>query len=264
MKIWSEETEDIYRLPEISQEDINHIEKEIKKDLPESYKELVLQKNGGYLNVNSVLIEKGNLDYIGIDHIYGAGSPGILDSPSVIKEWGLPDHLLIFSGEGNYWFALDYTANTPSVIYIEQESNKLVKVANSFDSFLKNLSTTTTTFTDDELDMKWSKKESDKIFSGNDYTLIEEVLLSFQYDENLDMNWYMTKALELSTHPNLMVREVVVSILRNNAEEVLAEADLTNQELLLKALRNLLEDPNHDIKNEAEDIIESNIKKLKR
>ncbi|MGD6804645.1 SMI1/KNR4 family protein [Rossellomorea aquimaris] len=255
MKIWSEETEDIYRLPEIGQEEIHRIEKEIKKNLPESYKELVLQQNGGYLNVNSVLIEKGNPECIGIDHIYGAGSPGILDSPSIVKEWGLAENLLIFSGEGNYWFALDYSANTPSVIYIEQESNKLVKVANSFDSFLKNLSTTA--FTDDELEMEWSQEEADKIFSGIDYALIEEVLLSFQYAENLDMKWYMTKALELSTHPNSMVREVVVSILRNNIEVVLAEADFTTQELLLKALRNLLEDPNNDIKNEAKDIKES-------
>ncbi|AUD13839.1 hypothetical protein CW734_09575 [Planococcus sp. MB-3u-03] len=69
-------------------------------ELPASYKEILLEQNGGIIQYNSVKKES-HLEtnaYIEINHIYGCGQGGILDSDYLIDEWGLPK-IFLFSAE---------------------------------------------------------------------------------------------------------------------------------------------------------------------
>jgi len=67
--------------------------------------------------------------------------PGILDSPELIEEWGMPKELILLNGDGHIWIALDYRNNKdePAVVYIDNESNEAIILADCFDDFIERL-----------------------------------------------------------------------------------------------------------------------------
>ncbi|MYL49833.1 hypothetical protein GLV98_10055 [Halobacillus litoralis] len=132
---------DPYKLGDIDELTINAYERSLKLKLPLSYKRILQNQNGGTIKYNSIHVGGFQEEdvYLEINHIYGVGYPGLLDSPYLIKEWDLLQDILVFNGEGNAWFALDYSSEPPHVIYIEADSKEVMKVAASFEEFLKNL-----------------------------------------------------------------------------------------------------------------------------
>lgn len=248
MNIWSASNgEDTYKLPFTSKKEIEEVEKQLNKKLPNSYKKIILKQNGGFLDYNAVITE-GN-DILEIDHIYGAGSPGLFDSDDFINEWQLPKNILVFSGEGNYWFALDYNTDIPSVIYIDPEADNVIKVAKDFKGFLKKL--TNHDFSED-IQQEWTIKEANEILSGDNSELIEEVLFSIQY--NQDFQWLFQKMLDLSKSSSLLVREALVSMIRDNSDMYLYESTTSSKKLLLQTIENLSNDRNVDIVEEIREI----------
>ncbi|MGX7594454.1 SMI1/KNR4 family protein [Planococcus plakortidis] len=258
MHVWAKEGEDDYKLPETSEVEIEKIENQLDMELPASYKEILLEQNGGIIQYNSVKKES-HLEtnaYIEINHIYGCGQGGILDSDYLIDEWGLPKNILIFSGDGNSFFALDYRKDSvnPSVIYLEPETEEIIEVAHTFDEFLNNLSKEEVFFENDEDDEDWgtSEEAAETIFSGNDILLIEETLLNLQYPEN--HKWYFEQLLKCATHSEALIRETVTNILNNNLEIYIIESDKKLHFLLKEIIEKLFADKNESIRSEAREI----------
>ena len=61
--------------------------------------------------------------------------------PELIEEWGMPKELILLNGDGHIWIALDYRNNKdePAVVYINNESNEEIVLADSFDDFMERL-----------------------------------------------------------------------------------------------------------------------------
>ena len=258
MQIWSNEQDDMYKLHNITQEKIEEIEKVLKKKIPTAYKKIILEQNGGYLQYCSVIVERTGKEreFLPIDHIYGLGKEGVLRSSYLINEWGLPSEILIFSGDGNFFYALDYRKNTdtPTVIYLDPDTEVEIFVANTFGRFLEILSQEVVYFEGDENDNDWERiiESAEQIFKGEDITLIEETLLECQYPDN--HKWYFEQLLKLSTHENLLVRQTVTSILGNNLEYYVRDTDKNLHHLIEEMIQKLTSDQNLDIQTEATEI----------
>jgi len=109
MKFWFYKREDIYRLPPVTQEEIENAEKTLKCTLPNTYKELIKVQNGGRIRFNA-FIREGMNEAIEFTYLLGIGKNyGILDSAELIKEWRMPKKLVIINqGDGHEMIALDY------------------------------------------------------------------------------------------------------------------------------------------------------------
>ncbi|MCY7813230.1 SMI1/KNR4 family protein [Bacillus spizizenii] len=144
---WEKAEYDPLRLKDISEDEIKKVEKKLNLTLPQQYKKLIIQQNGGLINFNAFPTNQETScadDHIEVDHIRGIEKDlGILESEYLIKEWGLPQKLLLIQGDGHNWVALDYrqTNENPPVHYFDLELNNDFKIADSFDEFLSKLYT---------------------------------------------------------------------------------------------------------------------------
>lgn len=141
--IWRDD--DYYKLLPLTDKAVEDAEEKLKVKLPESYINLLKEQNGGYINYNSFpssVPTSWAEDHIHIDHILGVGEEdGILQSEYLIKEWGLPTNIVLFSGEGHSWVAFDYrnTKKEPPIIYIDSDSEQVIELAPNFETFLNGL-----------------------------------------------------------------------------------------------------------------------------
>ncbi|SDO69066.1 SMI1-KNR4 cell-wall [Halobacillus aidingensis] len=170
----------------------------------------------------------------------------------MIKEWDLLQNILVFNGEGNAWFVLDYSSEPPHVIYIEADSKEVIKVAASFEEFLKKL--TYKELSQEYEKDSWSKEEAETIFLGQEEFLIEEVLLSYQDTE--DIEWYLAKLLQLTEHSSLLVREAVASVIGVKTEYFLYESPEPSLKILNGIINNLSRDKSKDIRREMKEVKE--------
>ncbi|MEH6944917.1 SMI1/KNR4 family protein, partial [Bacillus sp. JJ722] len=251
-KLWLEGNSDPIRLEDISLEEIEKLESNLGGILPDSYKRIILVQNGGYIKFNAVSMEE---DFLPIEFINGLGPKGMLESKYLIDEWDLPQDILIFSGDGNFWYALDYRKKqkNPSVIYIESEDNTIINVANSFEEFLDKLYVHDY---EDEEEEIWTMGEAEDIFNKEDTSLICDVLLSFQYPKQEEQKWLFTKLLTFSTHKDLYIRETVLSII-SLVKYYLEDIEKNNIDIIKETLEKLKNDDNEDIKNRSEYFLET-------
>ncbi|GAF11488.1 hypothetical protein JCM19045_592 [Bacillus sp. JCM 19045] len=121
------------------------VEKQLKIQLPEELIALFKQQNGGYIEGLACPTAEPTSwadDHIQIDHFFEISEEsGLVDSPYLCSEWGLRKKLVIFSGDGYGWFALDYKRkkNGPRVVYIDSELEEEQELAPSFAAFLSKL-----------------------------------------------------------------------------------------------------------------------------
>lgn len=143
-KFWREEIES-YKLKTLTDEVIKNAEAKLSVTLPKSYLRILKEQNGGFIRLNAFPTSEPTAwaeNHIQVEHIRGIGEEnGILESEYLIKEWDLPSNLVLISGDGHNWIALDYRAEreNPKVIYVDTESEQTLVLAESFDIFLKGL-----------------------------------------------------------------------------------------------------------------------------
>ncbi|MGM0898085.1 MAG: SMI1/KNR4 family protein [Bacillota bacterium] len=261
MEIWLEsDVTESQEISGITRDEFTRIEQEIGKIIPASYKEVLLQQNGGPLQYRSVRVADpaAEVELLEIDHLLGIETDGNLSSDYLIEEWGLRGDILVISGDGNGFFVLDYgeDAQNPPVIYLEVDSEVKVRVANHFDDFLSRLIVEAPAADSD--DENWrgvTQEEAERVFFGTDVAAIEEMLLNLMWPE--DHEWYFTNLLKLSRHDDLFVRQAVTNILDNNMKIYKIDADEKWHPLLNKTITNLLQDSDPDIRAMAKDIAKS-------
>ncbi len=123
---------------------IAKFESHFKVKLPESYKGLMLEQNGGELGFPNLRICQD--DEVIIPYFYELElNSGVGLSHVFSEELGLPRDLLFLSGDLHTWMALDYRHNnTPKVIYLSESDAEAGRweeeiLAHSFDEFLSKL-----------------------------------------------------------------------------------------------------------------------------
>ena len=141
---------------------IKEIEVNLGYKLPESYKNLLLERNGGALSKCYYLIEDFSYDWEYFEAIFGTDTAkehslcGKFGSKFWITEWGYPDYGVYFglhTSWGHIMLLLDYRKcgkeGEPQVAIVDSESDYNVTIlADNFKSFIENLLTT------DEIDKK--------------------------------------------------------------------------------------------------------------
>ena len=203
---WEIAEEGYYTLRKITAEEIAKAEKKLGVILPDTYKKLILEQNGGYTVHNAFPTTHSNSwaeDHIQFNHLLGiVEDEGIMDSAYLIKEWELPEGLVLINGDGHTWVAMDYrkTKENPTIHYFDVEMEEDFKLADSFDEFIQGLYAAE--YTDEEAteveyelsEVHLSKEELEAIFELD--VLDEENLYKIQYYPMVDLNeieWFFKK-----------------------------------------------------------------------
>jgi hypothetical protein len=129
---------------------IIEVECELGHVLPHELVQLLRVQNGGYLRDDlrahpSPEPTSWAATWVPFDQCFGVGHDGssLFDPPYLVQEWGLPDGLVLLSGDGHSWIALDYreaaAEDGPPVIYVDAESRQVVRLAGSFRHFVEGL-----------------------------------------------------------------------------------------------------------------------------
>lgn len=146
--IWADD--DYLKLAPINDELIKKAEEVLNVKLPESYINLLKEQNGGTLRLDTHPTSKPNSwadDHVNVSGLYGISfnenESSILESRYLIREWEMPENIVLLSGDGHTWIALDYrnVAENPPVIFIDNEFEEIIELAPNFESFLQNLTT---------------------------------------------------------------------------------------------------------------------------
>ena len=146
-QFWEIDEEGYYTLKQITAEEVAKAEDKLGVTLPDTYKKLILKQNGGYIVHNAFPTTHSNSwakDHIQFNHLLGiAEDEGIMDSAYLIKEWELPEGLVLINGNGHTWVAMDYrkTKENPAIHYFDVEMEEDFKLADSFDEFIQGLYT---------------------------------------------------------------------------------------------------------------------------
>ncbi|MEF3087743.1 SMI1/KNR4 family protein [Bacillus altitudinis] len=204
---WEIDEEGYYTLKKINEAEIAKAEKKLGVTLPDTYKKLILEQNGGNTIHNAFPTTHSNSwaeDHIQFNHLLGiAEDEGIMDSAYLIKEWELPEGLVLINGDGHTWVAMDYrkTKENPAIHYFDVEMEEDFKLADSFDEFIEGLYTVEYSVDEEAAEGEYelsevhlSKEELEAIFELD--VLDEENLYKIQYYPMVDLNeieWFFKK-----------------------------------------------------------------------
>ncbi|PRS29968.1 SMI1/KNR4 family protein [Bacillus pumilus] len=177
---WEKEEESPFTLKKIDEEQIHEAEGTLGVILPDTYKKLILEWNGGFTVRNAFPTELPNSwaeDHVQFDHLRGiAKDDGIMNSLQLSDELDLPEGLVIISGEEDTWIAMDYreTKEHPPIHYFDLELEVDFKLADTFDDFIEQLYTVedamieVVEIEEESSDLYISKKELEQIFERQD------------------------------------------------------------------------------------------------
>ncbi|MEU6878894.1 SMI1/KNR4 family protein [Streptomyces sp. NPDC046712] len=131
---------------------VRNAERRLGVRLPASLLELLRVQNGGQV---AELWDAFPTDaptswsesHVPFDEMMGIGRHdgqlSLLDSPYLVEEWGLPSPLVLLSGDGHCWIALDYRARgehgEPSVTWFDVDGNTELPLATDFRTFVERL-----------------------------------------------------------------------------------------------------------------------------
>lgn len=142
--------------PKVNDLLVSDVEQVLGVKLPESYISLMKQWNGGYLEeeYQVVLLDSvpENLNYYlgegfwGLNLLAGISTDinnneGIVYTAQTAHEWGVPEKVISFDGDGHTWLALDYRENekNPKVIFIETDNLVFLELAKNFGDFIESI-----------------------------------------------------------------------------------------------------------------------------
>lgn len=142
-----------FRLPPLTDDLVAGAEAQLGFTLPLDLIRLLKVQNGGVVaEAWDACPAETNFyadDHVPFDHLYGIEPAGqaetmtLLDTPYLVQEWDLPSPLVLLSGQGHYWVALDYrdwgSAGDPPVVWIDNEMDHELKLAPDFCTFIECL-----------------------------------------------------------------------------------------------------------------------------
>ena len=216
--IWEVEDE-YFKLEPLTTEMIKKAEEKLKIKLPQSYITILNEQNGGSIKFNAYPTDVPTSwadDHINVDHILGIGpKDSIVQSEEILKEWDMPEGLILFNGDGHTWVAFDYrtVSSDPSIVYVDNEDDMIIKIADTFDEFLERLYTEETEpFDDDDSQMKeYSKKDLEALIQQDNVEELSDALSYLSQFES-DVSWVSKQFLQLSNHPNDNIRNDIANL----------------------------------------------------
>ncbi|MEC2074038.1 SMI1/KNR4 family protein [Alkalihalophilus marmarensis] len=208
---------DCGKLEPLTEEMIKKAEADLEIKLPDSYIKLLKQQNGGYLKFNAHPTDVQTSwasNHVQVDHLFGIGvgtEKGILDSSYLIQEWDLPENIVLISGDGHAWIALDYrnTNSEPAVMYIDVEQEHELQLAHNFESFINGLIDYSE---EEEVDIAESELSDQEI--KDYYTQIDDVIKN---GTPKDIDRLLTKVLSTT---NELIRYMVEKMRQHEKPKV--------------------------------------------
>jgi len=221
--IWKDETSE-YRLESLTKEAVACAEQLFQVKLPHSYLRILQEQNGGNLVYNAfpALQEDFFIEpYIEVDYIYGIGEAnGILETDDYLQEWDMPKGLILFHGDGHTWLAFDYrqVSSKPPIVYIDNESEQMIKIADDFEEFLNGLYKEDNTINEEDIqrieDSECSKEDFENFIEQNNmeklYYAISEIAQS-----EMEFKWMGERFLQLANYPDSEIRKKVANNIWN-------------------------------------------------
>lgn len=221
---WDTDIESEETFKKINEKGIAKAEKKLGVILPDTYKKLILEQNGGYTLHNAFPTDQPNgwaEDHVSFDHLRGiAKNEGIMDSDYLIEEWELPEGLVLICGDGHTWIALDYreTKEHPTVHYFDLEYETDFKLADSFDELIAGHYTAEDSEEDGMSDEEWqaeyekqnkplSKEEVKDIFLTKDPEQLSKIA-NFQVEQIDDIKWIFS---EVETYMDTLQNEEMLT-----------------------------------------------------
>lgn len=142
--------------PPLTDEMVARAEETLGRSLPSSYLELMRRCNGGYLRDTCVPTSRPTSwapDHVSVRAIFGVPAvddngrfgtgAGLLSTPYMISEWGLPNDVVLLDGDGHTWIALDYRGTgegeEPPVVWLDVERDDELTIALSFGELVRSL-----------------------------------------------------------------------------------------------------------------------------
>ncbi|MEU6459746.1 SMI1/KNR4 family protein [Streptomyces sp. NPDC047065] len=142
-----------YRVQQpLTDQAVRDAERLLDVTLPASLIDLLRVQNGGQMTSarNAFRTDSStwwSKDHVSFDHVMGIGhrksTVSLPDSPYLVEEWGLPSPVVLLSGDGPCWIALDYRAcgrhGEPSVGRFDADFSVELALAADFGSFVEGL-----------------------------------------------------------------------------------------------------------------------------
>lgn len=231
----------IYELAPFDHETIRVVEEKLQLTLPSDYIHLMKKQNGGYLRKDTFKIKD---EEIIVDELLGISAneeEGILMTIEMREEWGLPDDIILLSGDGHTWVFLDYrrSLERPSVSYLDLEMEEDYVLATSFTDFINGLDVDESLEDVEEgAEGVYTEEEFSKIVeeADNAFALTDGVLYFTEVD--CDMVWLITKVNQIMDIDNDESEFVLPEVLYYLMKKV-SEIDLTDE--AIKALQLLVQ-----------------------
>lgn len=136
-------------LPPLTDEAVREAERTLRVKLPDALLELLrIQNGGGVVAARSAYPTSKPTswadDHVPFEYLMGIGhsesATTLLDTPYLVKEWGLPEPVVLLTGDGHWWIALDYRRHAePEVTWFDVELGTELVLAPDLRSFLAGL-----------------------------------------------------------------------------------------------------------------------------
>ncbi|MFC9273427.1 SMI1/KNR4 family protein [Streptomyces zhihengii] len=147
---WGEDRHGVQ--PPLTDAVVQDAERRLGVRLPTSLLEILRVQNGGVVADSWSAFPTDaptswSEDHVPLDHMMGIGRHdeqcSLLDSGYLVEEWGLPSPLVLLSGDGHCWIALDYRScgerGDPSVTWFDVECDTELPLAADFRAFVERL-----------------------------------------------------------------------------------------------------------------------------
>ncbi|MFD7340002.1 SMI1/KNR4 family protein [Streptomyces violascens] len=138
--------------PPLADTAIEDAEHELGVSLPAVLLALLQVQNGGQVTARwnafpTRVPTSWSDDHVPFSDLMGIGRreqmTSLLDSPHLVEEWGLPSPIVLLSGDGHCWIALDYRTcgdqGDPAVAWFETDTGTELVLAPDFESFIEGL-----------------------------------------------------------------------------------------------------------------------------
>lgn len=217
--IWEEESHE-FKLQSLTDDMVTSAEEMFGITFPDAYLAILKEQNGGRILYNAFPHSMAPVQddaFIPVDHIKGIGlQNGILDNAYFLNEWDMLEGLILFSGDGHTWLAMDYRniVSNPPIVYVDNEAEQITQVAGSFDEFLTKLSLEQSDASEEDGDAveEYSEQDLERFIQQNKCDELVMALVHLSYTD-VDVKWFGERLQELSVHLNEVVRIEVVRII---------------------------------------------------